>query len=416
MFKFVHAADLHLDSPFRGLAAQSESVADALRSATFDAFESLIELCIEQEVHFLLIAGDVYDGADRNLRAQLRFRDGLARLAQRGIRSFVVHGNHDPLDGWSATIDWPTGVHIFGDQMETVTVELENSPVAAVSGISYQSRWEDRNLARLFHAGRPDLFQIGLLHCNCGDNTGHENYAPCQPEDLARVGLDYWALGHVHTRSILNTKPDIVYPGNTQGRNIREPGERGCYLVTADRQGTAELEFHPLDAVRWLSSEVQIDGLATIDALDRAVLAAIEDLRAQGTGRSVVGRITLTGRGPLYKELNHNDAVTDLQDRVREVGLADNPFVWVQGIELNVRPELDLDRRRQMTDLLGQALQVARQIDESEDLREAVVPALTGLYDHARVSKVLEPLSDAELKRLLEEAELLCVDMLEDQE
>ncbi|MCK4340226.1 MAG: DNA repair exonuclease [Phycisphaerae bacterium] len=414
MFKFIHAADLHLDSPFRGVSAQSELVAETLRAATFEAFDALISLCLEKQADFLLIAGDVYDGADRSLRAQLRFRDGLATLAEHGIRSFVVHGNHDPLDGWSAAIDWPDGIHIFrGDQIETVTVERDGRAVAAISGISYPTREEKRNLAGLFRPSESGLFEIGLLHCNCGGNTGHEDYAPCRPEELVQMGLDYWALGHVHTKSILGTNPHVVYPGNTQGRNIRETGERGCYCVTVDDLGAVELEFCALDAVRWLTRAVSIVGVETVDALEGELLRALDELRAQGAGRPIVARLELTGRGPLHRELRRDTAVADLLERLRETGAAETPFAWVQDLELHTRPEIDLDRLRESKDLLGQTLRIARNLGDAPDLKDALAPTLAELYDHARVRKAIEPLSDAELKRLLEEAELLCVDLLE---
>jgi DNA repair exonuclease SbcCD nuclease subunit len=136
-FSFVHASDLHLDSPFAGVTATAPEVAERLRTATFDAFDNIVRLCIERRVDFLLVAGDVYDGADRSLRAQLRFRDGLLRLAEQGIRAFVAHGNHDALEGWSSAIEWPEGVRVFGEELASVPVERDGAPIALVSGISY---------------------------------------------------------------------------------------------------------------------------------------------------------------------------------------------------------------------------------------------------------------------------------------
>ena len=119
--KFVHTADLHLDSPFVGMRNEApEHVADDLCRATFDAYANIIDLCIEEQVHALLIAGDVYDGGDRSFRAQLKFGDGLQRLDDAGIRSFVCHGNHDPLDGWEARLELPAGCVRFGPEVEGV--------------------------------------------------------------------------------------------------------------------------------------------------------------------------------------------------------------------------------------------------------------------------------------------------------
>ena len=149
-FRFVHAADLHIDSPFAGVGDADNRVATRLREATYEAFQNLVDLCINQNADFLVIAGDVYDGADRSVRAQLRFRNGLEKLAQAGIQSFVVHGNHDPLDGWQSSISWPEGVHIFGATPEWKNFEKNGEVVAAVQGMSYPTREVTDNLATQF--------------------------------------------------------------------------------------------------------------------------------------------------------------------------------------------------------------------------------------------------------------------------
>ena len=430
---FIHASDLHIDSPFTGIGARSETVAEALRSATFDAFDALVQFCIDKEVQFLLVSGDIYDGADRSLRAQLKFLDGMKRLADHNISSFIAHGNHDSIDGWSSTIKWPDKVHIFKadpietkpietkpgetDPIETKTIKINGEPVAAISGISYGSRNERRNLAKKFKAADPDLFQIGVLHCNCGGNTNHENYAPCRLEDLTKTGFDYWALGHVHEKKILNKNPYVVYSGNTQGLNIRETGERGCYHVVVDENRHVDIEFCPLDAVRWFTARIDITDIDSIDGLDIKIVKSIDRLREQGKGRPVICRIFLTGRGLLYKDLRQKSAVPDLLERIRETGLTEDPFVWVQNFEVNCWPETDLEKRRDLNDLLGQVLRISKNIgdagNDSQALKDALMPALCGLYENHRIAKFLDPPSGDDLKKILQDAELLCVDLLE---
>ena len=183
---FVHTADLHLDSPFKGISEINSEISLQLTEATFVAFNKIIDLCIEKQVDFLLIIGDVYDGADRSLRAQLRFRDGLNKLSEAGIKAYVVHGNHDPLAGWSANLDWPENVHIFsGESVEKVSFEKDGKEIAQIYGISHRKRDIKTNLALEFpeKTGNPP-FTIGMLHCNVGSDTGHEPYAPCMLEDL----------------------------------------------------------------------------------------------------------------------------------------------------------------------------------------------------------------------------------------
>ena len=150
-FRFVHAADLHLDTPFRGLAAEDEQVAGAMRDASLDAFDDLVELAIDRGSAFVLLAGDIYDGESRGVRAQLRFLKGLERLSAANIKVFIVHGNHDPLGGWSAIRSWPSGVTIFGDRdVQCHPVQINGRTVANIYGISYAQREVSDNLALRF--------------------------------------------------------------------------------------------------------------------------------------------------------------------------------------------------------------------------------------------------------------------------
>jgi len=424
-FSFVHASDLHLDSPFKGVVTHSTAIADYLRAATFEAFDALVQLCIDEQVQFLVVAGDVYDGADRSLRAQLKFLDGLKTLAGHDILSFVAHGNHDPLDGWSSTIEWPEQVHVFSaNKVETKTVNKNGEPVAAVSGMSYGKRNERRNLAQKYSAANPDLFQIAVLHCNCGGNPNHEAYAPCQLAELTNTQFDYWALGHVHEKRIMSTTPYVVYPGNTQGLSMREQGERGCYLARVSEDSHVDIEFRPLDAVRWLSEEMSIDDIGSIDDLDWRIAQITDSLREKAKGRPVICRIFLTGRGPLYGELRQETVVSDLLERAQQLAVSEEPFVWVQDIEMNCQPEVAMDKRRDVNDLLGQILRVSEEIrdhvlkkgGDSHVLEDVLRPALSELYDNRRAARLLEPISPDDLERILHEAELLCVDFLEKNE
>lgn len=200
ILRFVHAADLHLDSPFTGLRNISPQISSTLYRATFAAYENIISLCLEENVDALLVAGDIFDSADRSLKAQLAFVEGLKRLDDKGIRSFICHGNHDPLNGWEARIDIPTTCHRFGETVETVPIFPGHPERALVHGISYPRRDVRENLIPRFGKAEAGPFNIGLLHANVNNNTQHDAYAPCSLSDLESTNMDYWALGHVHTR------------------------------------------------------------------------------------------------------------------------------------------------------------------------------------------------------------------------
>jgi DNA repair exonuclease SbcCD nuclease subunit len=414
-FSFVHAADLHLDSPFATRNVDNPDLARILRSATYQAFERVVQLCLEKQVDFLLVAGDVYDGADRSLRAQVRFRDGLQRLDDAGIRSFVVHGNHDPLDGWSSTLEWPPGVHVFGDDVETVEVKKDGTLLACIQGISYPKRDERRNLSLLFKRTGP-AFHIALLHANVGSDTGHEPYAPCSLDDLLNSEMDYWALGHVHNNRVLSKNlPFVVYPGNTQGRNIKETGERGCYLVKVGDDKEVEMEFHATDVIRWTTYDLPIHGLQTeqdlMNALDRVCL----DISEKVSGRSAMARITLSGRSPLFKFLRAPNTVSDLLEIVHERGSSYSPSVWVEQIQLSVGPDIDPRVRMKEKDFLGDLIRYSQELLGERDLGKLMREDLAPLFESSRIHRYLESPGDSELRELLEEAERICLDTLHDE-
>jgi len=417
-FSFVHAADLHLDSQFLGLGRLPEGqngVVEELREATFRAYEAVIELCLRENVDFLVVAGDVYDGADRSLKAQLRFRDGLRRLSDAGIRAFVVHGNHDPLDGWADAIKLPDGVHDFGSVLESVVFEKAGRAVARIHGISYPTRQIGNRFGTGFQRVGDEPFQIGLFHCNVGGDTRHDPYAPRTESELAESKLDYWALGHIHESVVLRpSDPFIGYPGNTQGRHINEAGPRGCFLVRVTARGVLDgvPEFVATDRIRWLNGDVDITGMETLDALLVRIEDLMQELAERAEGRSVVTRITLRGRGPLHCALTRPNASRDLLDELHTRGIARNPFLWVEKLVLRTRTDVDLDARRGAADFLGDLLGLIDSIRQSPEEMDALRGDLASLFEHTRARKFLVSPPDDALRTMLDEAESRCADLL----
>ena len=413
--KFVHAADLHLDSPFRGIRNEAPVyVAEALHRATFDAYDNIVSLCLQEQVDALLVAGDIYDGADRSLRAQLKFADGLNRLDAAGIRSFVCHGNHDPLDGWEARLSLPPGCVRFGPEVTAEPVFPGEPERAVVYGMSYPRRDMRENLSPLFaEAAERNGFGVGLLHANVGGNPDHDSYAPCSVADLADTGLDYWALGHVHTRQVLRQeRPTVVYPGNPQGRNPRETGARGVYLVEVDDFGDVSLDFCPVDVVRWETLTVNIADLETEQDLLDAVGYAVASCAETSDGRSVVFRLTLSGRGPLHRTLQRGDTIEELRERVNERYAGAHAWLWCERIRADTASPVDREQVAQREDFAGDLARLG--IDLREDpaalaeLRELLRP----LYVNSNASPFLGNSalpSDDDLRELLASAEEECL-------
>lgn len=415
--RFVHAADLHLDNPFVGLHARNppERVAKTLRDATFSAYDNIINLCIDEGVEALLVAGDVYDGADRSLRAQLEFFKGLERLDAHGIRSFVCHGNHDPLDGWQARLTAPAGCHQFGARVEAVPFDPSQPERGTVVGVSYPKRDVTENLAVRFGAAAKQGFAIGLLHCNVGTDTGHLPYAPCSIEDLVGIGIDYWALGHVHTRQVLRPQsPAIVYPGNTQGRHVNEQGARGVYVADVGEDGAVALTFHESGPVRWETAVVSVAGMQTeqqlLDAIDRAVGKLLE---AAG-GRDLVYRLRIEGRGELHDSVRRNGFTGGIEERLNAEWGEASQFAWCERIEAATSADFNRAALRDAPDFTGDLLRLIDSVRTDPRQLERLASQLHALYGHARAGRYLkaEALAEAELGAVLDEVETACLEAL----
>ncbi len=412
--RFIHAADLHLDSPFRGLRTEAPPhVAVAMQRATFEAYENIIGLCVREQVDALLVAGDVYDGADRSLRAQLKFVDGLNRLDAAGIRSFICHGNHDPLDGWEAQLDLPPRCVRFGPEVTGEPVFPEEPERATVYGISYPTREVRQNLSpRFAEAVAGPGFNIGLLHANVGGNSDHDSYAPCSVIDLADTSINYWALGHVHTRQVLRPeRPTVVYPGNPQGRHPGETSARGVYLVEVDDYGAVSLDFHPVDVVRWERLEVPIAGLETqqelLDAVDDAIAVCTD---ASG-GRPVVYRLMFTGRGPLHLWLRRPGTAADLLEQINSQNAFADRWLWCERIQTDTASLVDRERAAGREDFVGDLARLSavllddpNALDELRDeLRVLFVNSNAGPYlrNHLPSDDVMRELLDAAMDECL---------------
>lgn len=367
-FCFIHAADLHLDTPFDGIGQVAPWVADALKDASLEAFDALVELAVARNAAFVVLAGDIYDGAERGVRAQLRFKKGLERLSDAGIWSFVVHGNHDPVDtGWSAIrSDWPPLVKIFDHgTVDEVTVEKDGEPIATVRGISFERRAEMNNLALRFPKQSGPGLQVGVLHCNLGGVQEHDPYAPCSVDDLMKPGYDYWALGHIHQRTAVREgDPWIVYAGNLQGRNPKasEQGAKGALVVEVDGRTVHPPEFIPLDVVRFLQIEVDIAGIADLSALEGQLVDEAGRLQGASDGRSALVRAVLTGRGPVHADLVREGAVGEVLQALRDETGEGVPFLFWESIRDETLTELDLDAIRKRGDFSSELLKFADEV------------------------------------------------------
>ncbi len=360
MPKFLHAADVHLDSPLRGLERYEGAPVEEIRGATRRAFENLVALAIEEEVAFVLLAGDLYDGDWKDYNTGLFFAAQMARLEEAGIRAFVVAGNHDAASQITKVLRPPANVKIFSSKRPE-TVVLEDLGIA-IHGQGFAHAVVAEDLSAGYPAAVPHLFNIGLLHTSLDGRPGHASYAPCTVDGLRSRGYQYWALGHVHEREVVASDPWIVFPGNLQGRHAREAGAKGATLVTVD--DAVHLERRDLDVFRWAVCAVDLTAAATSgEALDRVQRALARQLAGEG-GRPLAVRLRLQGACPFHAELA--GAADRWREEVRAVA---NGFgsgaLWVEKVRFETRPAADLDAFDR-EDALGGLLRAVRDLTTGE--------------------------------------------------
>ena len=410
--RFVHAADLHLDAPFKGIDATDARVGTELMATTYRALDAIVELCLTRDVDFLVIAGDVYNASEKRPRAEFAFRRACERLAEAGIRVFVARGNHDPASGWSAGLVMPETVHVFSErEVERVPVVRDGEEVCAVYGRSFRTAAEGANLATGFVRDAADRLAVGVLHTNVGGRTDYEPYAPCSLEDLRAARMDYWALGHIHKPEVLSDDPAIAYAGCPQGLDPNETGPRGCRVVTLDERGVTA-EFVPTAPVVWERANVDCSAIDSIDGLRAAVLGVAEDAARDAGERPVVMRIELAGRSDVHGALARPGMLADLVADLRADGLERDPWVWIDRISDRTRPVVDLDALRAGQDFAGDLVRLADAVASDPDalnglMGEASGPVLA-LLDSRDVpvidaASVLERARDLALDRLLAE-------------
>jgi DNA repair protein SbcD/Mre11 len=331
-FRFLHAADIHLDSPLHGLARYEGVPLEEVRGATRAAFDRMIQYAIEERVDFVVIAGDLFDGDWKDMGTGLYFARAMGRLAAAGVSAFVLNGNHDAASVLTKSLPWPETVKVFPSK-SPASFRLERLGVV-LHGQSFPTQHVYEDLAGAYPPPEPNAFNIGVLHTALGGAEGHAPYAPTSVEALQAKGYQYWALGHVHDFARVGDEPPVIFPGNLQGRNIRETGPKGAALVEVRDRAIGDIRFTPLDVVRWYRVQVDCTGLQTVEAVHGAVRAELAFAHSQSDGRPLIARVQLTGATPLAGALR--DRAGELRDEVRALAAAIGPDLWLEKLSVQL--------------------------------------------------------------------------------
>lgn len=343
--KFIHTADIHLDSPLRGLSAYPDAPAERVRTATRDAFYNLVTRAIEEAVDFMVIAGDVYDGDWKDFNTGLFFVRQMGRLRQAGIPVYLLYGNHDADSEMTKSLELPDNVHAFSSR-KSETFRIDSLKVA-LHGRSFKVAETTDSLLPGYPAPMPGWFNIGVLHTALEGNAEHARYAPCSVGELQAKGYQYWALGHVHEHWVLQGDVTIAYPGNLQGRHIRECGPRGALLVTAEAGEITDMERIEVDVLRWHALDIDISQAESMKAAVRLAGQDIERLLDSVAGSLPLAiRVTFTGQSPAHRELLGQE--WQLRQEVIAQAVAQDPErIWIEKVRVATRSSENDSRRRQ---------------------------------------------------------------------
>ncbi|MES2999466.1 MAG: DNA repair exonuclease [Pseudomonadota bacterium] len=352
-FRFIHAADIHLDSPLRGLSAYESAPVEQLRGASREALSQLVKIAIDDKVSFIVIAGDLYDGAWKDFNTGIFFATQMGRLARAGIRAYVLHGNHDAESEMTHSLKLPDNVHRFSSR--SAEVQKIDELKVALHGRSFPKRAVDENFAATYKAPVEGFYNIGVLHTALEGYAEHVSYAPCTRAELHAKGYDYWALGHVHQFEIWEEASTIVFPGNLQGRNVRETGRKGAVTVTVDDAGKSVVERLYLDVLRWEVLKVDVSDCASLDQVAHNVGQALAKLlEADNVCHAL--RVVLQGKTAFHGALFGSSAVLRAQVLAQAAAI-DPEKLWIEKVKVSTTPfeqiHGDADSRQALVDLQG---------------------------------------------------------------
>lgn len=403
---FIHAADLHLGRVFAGLRHLPDAIYEKVLESGFQALENLIQTAIDHRVDFVLFAGDIFDSNTVSLRTYIRFREQMEKLKQHGIFAFICHGNHDPFEEHKQMIEWPENVTTFTE--ETVKCEAftaKSGEIVHIYGFSYTKKQVMENKSGEFQKSGDAHFHIAMMHGNVEGQTEHDPYAPFSIHELIDKEFDYWALGHIHKRQILSMNPPIVYPGNIQGMNKKELGEKGCMLVTLTENEQASIAFIPTASIIWMEEAIDITNVGTWNEL----IENIEELKERHRKQNTFLLIRIIGSGKIHGHLQDRVEIEDLMWALNEKERAQETFVWIVDINVETTRSWDRDELRKRQDFIGELIQTLEHYSDFDD-------ALKPLFNNRRIRTFLHAFSEEEKRLLLEKAEQLLLTKLLEEE
>jgi exonuclease SbcD len=308
----------------------------------------------------------------------------------------------------------PPGIYRFGKNLEYFTYHRDGIAIADIYGMSFAKKEVKENLASRYKLrDNPSPFSIAVLHGTIGSAGAHHNYAPFELSDIRNESFDYWALGHIHSKAVVyDAHPMVVYPGNPQGRDFGECGAKGCFLVDIEQGQKPQIEFVPVQTIRFEKTDIDISGIDDITIISQKIAEAVATIEDHDSSVSKILRIKFTGRTVLHGQLNEPGASEDLRNSLNEDQLTEDPFLWVAQINIHTRPDINLDEISRGNDFPAEALQVFDQYSKDGDRRKELLKKIEAEMLSGQIKKELAALGIEDEKDLIEKAKWLILDQI----
>ena len=394
--KFIHAADLHLGSVFSGFQHMHDAIYDKLKNSGYIALKRLVDKAIQEEVDFVILAGDIYDLETRSLKAQLKFKAEMERLNHHCIPVYLIHGNHDYLNGAYFDISLPTNVHVYKREIEVKQYIKKDGTTVNLYGFSYDKRHVHERVIQEYNKIENGHFHIGILHGNLDGESAHGNYAPFSRSELISKQFDYWALGHIHKRMEILHDPPAVYPGCLQGRNKKETGEKGFYMVSMSELETV-LEFVPVSTIEWKTEIVSTNDIFSVNdlisELEKTIEHAYQPDKYMLLNVLIDASLANNNQEWLYVDLEN------ILDGIQGEDI-DAPTTWIHSCTL-IPPAFKKRSHELSETFIDELLDTTSNMSFEQYLKYGEV-----FYTHSMVRKYLEPWEDSEWQQIVDEASL----------
>lgn len=418
--KFIHTADLHLDTPFKGLSDIPINIYKKIQQSTLQAYDKIIELCIDNKVDFLLIAGDTFDLDKVSLTAQIHFHKGLKKLNAYGIKVYIILGNHDSFEQKNTYINWPDNTHFFShEKVESISFYKKDLEVARIYGRSYPTKRFNENIVKDYYFDNKsdkDIFKIALLHTNVDGIYENDSYAPSSLKDLKSTDVNYWALGHIHSAQILSEKnPVIIYPGNPQGRNIKETGLKSCTLVEVNNSNTISLKTLPTSLILWEHISINITEANTIDDVISIIENELYDV-LENSKIPIIARLTLTGLTSLNIELNSDGISAEIKEIVNSSFNQYVKWALIESVIIKTKSNISYNEILNQENFIADYLNQLEKFNNGEIEEIDYQEICSELYKNRNIKKHLPIFNEVDLDEINEQIKNIAINYLLEEE